>query len=74
MEVALYLQEGAGELWSLATAEAWQSPLLTILPTGKLILAVANLRELYCAVMYLYMYALMSAFVNQKIKSPQAGL
>lgn len=45
MEVALYLQEEAGELWTLATAEGWQGPLLTILPTGKLMLAVTHLRE-----------------------------
>ena len=45
VEVALYLQEGTGELWSLATTEAWKSPLLTILPAGKLVLAVTYLRE-----------------------------
>ena len=44
MEVALYVQEGLGELWALGTAEARQGPLLTILPTGKLVLAVTDLR------------------------------
>ena len=44
VEVALYLQEGACELWSLATTKARHSSLLSIFPTGKLMLAVTYLK------------------------------
>lgn len=45
VEVALYLQEEAAELWTLAAAEDWQGPLFTILPAGELMLAVTYLRK-----------------------------
>lgn len=45
VEVALYLQQAVGDLWSLAPAEARQGPQLTLLPTGKLLPAVTWPRE-----------------------------
>lgn len=40
VEDALYLQQPASDLWPFTTTKARQGPLLTLLPTGKLLLAV----------------------------------
>lgn len=45
MEVALRLQQAVDDLSPLVPTKAWQGPLLTLLPTGKLLLAVTWPRE-----------------------------
>lgn len=45
MEDALYLQQAVDDLWPLARAEVQQGPLLTLLPTAKLLVAVTWPRE-----------------------------